>query len=250
MSSPLAAIRRLQKVDARLDELDEELARLPKHIAEIEAKLEAAQAELDGYKAALEQNEKERRALEGQVQIHEQKSAQLETQMSEAKTNEQYRAFRMEISYARKEIKKAEDAVLDRMEAAQALQEKIAAAEAAVAEQSESVAKEIEETRAQFQGDEEEREKVLAKRAEVTKDIDKSALGSYDRVRKKLKSRAVSPLEGNRCTSCHMVVRPQLLQQLRSTGALINCEFCGCIIYLPEMEETPTEDPAGDEGIA
>ena len=250
MPTALDLILKLQKVDVRLDELDAELAHLPRHVAEIEQKLETHKRELALQKEALERTEKERRALEGQVQQLETKASHLETQINEAKTNEQYRAFRSEIAFARKEIQKAEDGVLDKMEIAQAVQDKISTAETALAEEEKVVAKEVEEMKAQFKGDEEERERVRAERAEVASGADPNTIRVYDRVRQKLKGRAVSLVDGDRCTSCHMIVRPNLLQQLRADRSLITCEFCGAILYLPEHVEEPAEDPAGESGIA
>jgi len=250
MNSVLPLIRRLYEKDVRLDEIKAELAHLPVHIAEIEKKLETHKSELAAQKEALAANEKERRMLEGGVAQLETKRAHLEQQLAEAQNNEQYRAFRSEIAFAQKEIKKAEDRVLDLMELDQTAGEKAAAAEKALAEEEAVVAKEVEETKARFSGDQEALETVTKEREEIASELDASALRMYEGARRKRNKHAVAQLDGDRCTSCHMRVRPQLVQQL-GKGELVACEFCGCILDVADPPEAePAEDPAGEEGVA
>ena len=60
---------------------------------------------------------------------------------------------------------------------------------------------------------------------------------------------AVSAAVAGRCSSCNMVLRQQLLQQLRlSTNEdVVTCEFCGCILYDPTLETVPAEDPVSEQ---
>ena len=250
MSSVLPLLRSLFEKDVRLDEINAELAHLPVHIAEIEKKLETHKNELQAQKDALEAHDKERRALESSVALLEEKAKKLEEQLAGATTNDQYRAFRSEIAFVRKEIKKAEDRVLDLMELDEVAREKASAAEKALAEEEQVVAKEVEETRARFKGDEDALVQVTAERKEIADQLKAGALRLYDGARRKRNKQAVAPLNGEQCSSCHMRIRPQLVQQLRKPEPeLVACEFCGCILYIPEAE-APAEDPAGDAGVA
>ena len=70
--------------------------------------------------------------MEGEIQVHEQKISKLKDQMAQAKTNEQYRAFQNEIDYAKKEIRKAEDRILELMTEAEPLDLNVKRAEGAL----------------------------------------------------------------------------------------------------------------------
>src|SRR5712691_5783788 len=94
----------LQSLDQKIAALDKEVAALPRHIAAIEKTLESHVRKLEADKAALSANQKDRKKLEGDIQVHEQKISRLKDQMLEAKTNEQYRAFQHEIEFVEKEI--------------------------------------------------------------------------------------------------------------------------------------------------
>ena len=249
MASYLDLIREIQKLDENLDHLEEEIGRLPKHVEEIEKKLEDHKTQLAAEKHALALNEKERRRLEGEVALAQEKAARLQDQISEVKTNDQYRALRNEISFAKKEIRIAEDHIIDRMVEAEALAGKVAAAEQALAEENVGVAKEVAEVERVVEGD---RQKLAASRIErnqVAAQVPARLLRAYERVRRKLKDRAVSAAVAGRCSSCNMVLRQQLLQQLRrSTNEdVVTCEFCGCILYDPTLETVPAEDPVSEQ---
>ena len=79
---------RLQDIDNRVAEVTREVSSLPKHIAEIERKLESHERKLEADRAALTANLKDRKRLEGDIQVQQQKISKLKDQMLEAKTNE------------------------------------------------------------------------------------------------------------------------------------------------------------------
>src|SRR6185295_14525040 len=106
----------LQSLDQRIGAIEKEIAALPKHIATLEKTLESHIRRLEADRAALSANQKDRKKLEGDIQVHEQKVSKLKDQMLGAKTNEQYKAFQHEIAYIEAEIRKAEDKILDLME--------------------------------------------------------------------------------------------------------------------------------------
>jgi predicted nucleic acid-binding Zn-ribbon protein len=116
---------RLQDIDNRVAELTKEVSSLPKHIAEIEKKLEAHERKLEADRAALTANQKDRKRFEADIQVQQQKISKLKDQMLEAKTNDQYRAFQNEIDYCEKEIRRAEDGILDLMTESEPLERNV-----------------------------------------------------------------------------------------------------------------------------
>src|SRR5260221_12463770 len=90
-------VMRLQEIDKRIVDFARETAALPKHVAEIERKLIAHQRKLEADRAALLANQKERKKVDGDIQIQAQKISKLKHQLTDAKTNEQVRAFHNEI---------------------------------------------------------------------------------------------------------------------------------------------------------
>src|SRR6185312_15513530 len=125
MMDELALAIRLQSLDRKVASLEHEIATLPKQIAEIERKLEAHKRRLEADRAALSANQRDRKKLEGEVQVQEQKISKLKDQTLQAKTNEQYRAFQNEISWCEAEIRKCEDGILELMESSEPLEKNV-----------------------------------------------------------------------------------------------------------------------------
>src|ERR1700742_209417 len=119
----------LQSLDQRIAALEKEVAALPKHIAAVEKTLESHIRKLEADRAALVANQKDRKKMEGDIQLHEQKISKLKEQMTQAKTNEQYRAFQNEIDFIQKEIRKCEDRILELMTESEPLDRNVKAAE-------------------------------------------------------------------------------------------------------------------------
>src|SRR5439155_1089100 len=135
MHSDTHLVVQLQSLDQRITALEKEVAAFPKHIAVIEKALESHVRKLEADRAALAANLKDRKKLEGDIQMHEQKISKLKDQMLGAKTNEQYRAFQHEIEYIEKEIRKAEDRILDLMSESEPLDANVKKAEVALTEE-------------------------------------------------------------------------------------------------------------------
>src|SRR3984893_9462523 len=129
----------LQSLDQRITTLEKEVAALPKHIAVIEKALESHIRKLEADKAALSANQKDRKKLEGDIQMHQQKISKLRDQMLLAKTNEQYRAFQHEIEFIEKEIRDAEDRILELMSESEPLDGNVKKAEKSLAEEKKQV---------------------------------------------------------------------------------------------------------------
>src|SRR5260221_14682836 len=160
----------LQSLDQKIAALEKEIAALPKHLALVEKTLESHIRKLEADRAALLANQKDRKKLEGEIQLHEQKISKLRDQMLQAKTNEQYRAFQHEIEYIEKEIRKAEDRILELMSESEPLDANVKKADAALKEEKQVVESEKAKARERTSADQAELVKLRADRSEtVTK---------------------------------------------------------------------------------
>jgi len=232
MTAEIELVTRLQNLDSQIAELDKEVAMLPRHIAEIERALDAHTRHLEADRAALTANQKERRRLEDDVKVHEQKISKLRDQMLQAKTNEQYRAFQNEIDYAGREIRKAEDRILDLMGESEPLEGNVKRAEIELKKQREHVESEKRHARERTAADEAQLEKLRGERAQTSGNMDPRLLRDYERIRRKWHggSAVAEALEG-RCSACQIAMRPQFWQDLRRGDQVMFCESCGRFLF-------------------
>lgn len=231
MTADLEQVTRLQSLDLKIAELQREVAALPKHIAEIERALETHLRRLETDRAALKANQKDRKRLEDDTKIHEQKISKLKDQMLLAKTNEQYRAFQHEIEYAEKEIRKAEDRILDLMQESEPLDANVKRAEIALKREKEQVESEKTVARDRTAVDEKELALLQAERREIVARVKPQAYSAYERIRKRWHGIVVAESVDGRCGACQIALRPQFYQDLRRGDELMFCESCGRILF-------------------
>jgi predicted nucleic acid-binding Zn-ribbon protein len=231
MIPDLSIAIRLQSLDQRIGELEREISGLPKHIAEIERQLDQHLRRLEADRAALSGNQKERKKIEGDIQVQEQKASKLKDQMLLAKTNEVYRAFQHEIEYCETETRKFEDRILDLMAEAEALEKNVGAAEVSLKSEKGQVEREKQEVRRRTEADQKQLNECLAERQAAVAQMSPAVYSTYERIRKKRSGIAVAEVAEGLCLACYLSLRPQFLQDVRRNEQVLCCESCGRILY-------------------
>ncbi len=226
----------LQAIDRKIASLEKEIAVLPIHVADIEKKLGSHKLRLGIDQTALAANQRDRKKLEGDIQVHEQKISKLKGQMLEAKNNEQYRAFQNEITWCETETRKAEDKIIELMELAEPLDKNVKMAEAAL--KVEQLEVDAEKRRAQDRSAEDQKflAKAKALRQGIVSKLDPKLYIRYEQIKKKTKSTVVADATEGRCEGCQISLRPQLFQDLKVGDKVMFCELCGRILmYNPAV---------------
>lgn len=232
MNPDLSLVLKLQSLDSRTAELEREVAALPKRIAEIEKQLDSHKKRLELDRTALAANGKERKSREDDIKVQEQKISKLKDQMLSAKTNEQYRAFQHEIEFCEKEIRRFEDRILDLMGESEKLDKNVKAAEASLATEAKQVEAEKQAAKQKSASHLQALAEIKRERQTAVGTVSKMYLGHYERLRKRPGGIAVAEAVDGTCSVCHMVIRPQIMQDLRGSSDTLNfCESCKRIIY-------------------
>ena len=247
----------LQAVDRQIARLSAEVAYLPRHIQQIESKLASAQRQLESDRQTLADNQRERRKLEGEISPLQLKISKYKDQIYEVKTNDQYKALQHEIEFAEGGIRKIEDAILERMIAAEELEARVRQAEEQLTGERTAVEKEKAETTARTQADEEALAELRRRREEYCQQISPEVLGFYDTLLRHRKGVAVAEVRDGTCCECNVRLRPQAYQEVRTSDQIQRCENCGRILYYvapresqasPEPQAIPAVAPERSHG--
>ncbi len=73
-----------------------------------------------------------------------------------------------------------------------------------------------------------------ARREQVARDVPRTLLSRYEKVRSRRRSETVFPLRGQSCSACDTAIPTQRRAEMAATGALEMCEGCGALLYAPE----------------
>ena len=227
----------LQRVDQTISELTSKIEAFPYQIKTLQDQLKEFLAHLDERKARQSLNQKERRELDAEVQSIKIKIDKHREQLYQVKTNEQYRAMVKEIEGEEQNIRKKEDAILEKMVEAEQIDKTIHDAVARLEGEKQRIESEILELESARKGDEEEKARLLARRQALAASVPENLLAHYERLRKARHGVAMAEVRDGLCTGCHVLLRPQAYYDIRARDILLTCENCSRFLYyVPQPE--------------
>jgi predicted nucleic acid-binding Zn-ribbon protein len=237
MLQDLVLALRLQALDRKIATLETGIATLPKHIAEIEKRLEAHKRRLEADRSALAANQRDRKKMEGDIQLHQTKISKLREQMAAAKTNEHYKTFQNEIAFIEGEVRKCEDRILVLMEQSEPLDKNVKAAEMSLTTEEKDVEAAKIKARDRTAIDQKEAAELKAERRTIAEQMPVKLYTEYERVRKKTKNTPIADATDGRCSACQIALRPQFFQDLRRQDQVMFCESCSRLLtYNPVVD--------------
>ena len=225
---------RLQELSTFLDESRRKIEDTPVRLEEIEAKLRGATGDLEEARNRQEESQKDRRKLEGEVSDLETKLSRYQDQVFAVKKNEEYQALVKEIADTKDDIARAEDRILEQMEATETILNEI--------QTKDGVCQNIRITCEQQKKDcLQERDRLaveVERKAEdlkaIRSSLPKETLDKFDRLAKMREGMALSPIVDDSCLLCHVRIRPQSFQDLKLGTGLVQCGTCHRFLYIPE----------------
>jgi predicted nucleic acid-binding Zn-ribbon protein len=232
MSPDLQRLIDLQRLETQIADARAAIAAHPQRLADADAQLAAATQMLDEAKSRLKDNQEARRALDKDVALYQGRLSKFRDQQSAVKTNKEYQALGHEIETAQRDLGAVELKVIERMVEADTIAADVKQAEAVFAARR----KEIEAQKKQMADDLAAVEASLAsateQRAALLGQMEPRLVTTFEQVARVRKGIAVTlATRDGLCSVCHVRLRPQVFQQVRTNDAIIQCDSCQRILY-------------------
>jgi hypothetical protein len=239
MKETLQRLEKLQSIDTRIASLKSEITELPRQLEATAATREAAREELKQTEERLEGLEHERRDLEGELPVENERLVKYKTQLNLIKNNKEYTAVLHEIAATEKKIGDLEEQILIKMEGIDAAKLNLSQMKAECGKKEESCDLEEKQLRARVV----EAERVLgeseAERKLVAAELEGGVLGRYEQIHARRGGIAVVRARDGSCQGCQMGLQPQLYNELFKAAEILTCPSCQRILYVaPEDDET------------
>jgi hypothetical protein len=148
----------------------------------------------------------------------------------EVKTNKEYTAMQHEIAAATPDVRRFEDALLERMVEADELTSALKNEERELAVARTEVAGELVALDAEGAAVERSLEAAAGRRDALAKEMSADVLALFEQVRIKRGTAVVEARDGH-CTVCHVRLRPQVYNQIRLNTEVHKCDSCGRVLY-------------------
>jgi predicted nucleic acid-binding Zn-ribbon protein len=211
----------------------------------LERQIETARSVVDQHQKLFEQkyNELDLLTSEGKIvknniEIQEQLITRLDAQVPKIRNEKEFAASKTQLEEARKMLGLLEDKLLELDMKKEDLEQEI-----------ETINSELTESNSTFQQEtsgllkkQEKAEKKIAKleprRNRLLKKLPQNIKRFYERCQESGISMPVCAIQDKSCSGCHMVLLPQLVNELMANpNSHKNCPNCSRILYYPEVEE-------------
>lgn len=236
MEEQLRTLAQMQILDDQIGRLRILQEELPKQLNSLIEGVEQATADLLAAETERAELNKKQRTLEGDIKTHQDQCRKYGTQLSEIKTNKEYKALNSEISYLKDKISDIESQLLELMDTENEFKEQIAGLKKAL-ELAESKKREKEgDLKAQIASLESKIEETRAERNKLAVTLPTSLIKQYGNMIKHKNNQAVAYNRDGSCGGCGFVIRQQMRIELQLRKKIVFCENCGRIL-LNRLEE-------------
>jgi hypothetical protein len=250
MHVDLERVIELQRLDSAAADAQRRLAEEPERQKALDERLEAAQRAVASARDRLASGQSDRRRIEKDVALHQSRLSKFRDQAMAVKTNQEYHAIQHEIAFAEAEIRKLEDAILERMIESDELAAALKHAEADLAAEVRAVEADRQALAAERAAMTRTLERLTAERASLVAALSPGVLATFDLVARRRNGIAVAEARGGVCTICHVRLRPQVFNTVRRNDGIIQCESCQRILYfaVPPRQNVASLEQGLDSG--
>ena len=240
----LKALEDLQQIDLDANAVRGEADAIGPRRAQVEASVADARRAYEAEKARLEDNERERRQLDGLLQMERDKVKKWEGRLGEIKTPREYAALSREIDISKKTNETQGEQLRALAAAAEELRRVVDERAGAFSDREMGARAELDELDAKAAELQRRLDDLAARRAAAAKQVDPGLLGRYENIKRRRAGIAVSAVVGSTCTGCHRNIPPQLSIVLRRVDSIESCPNCNRIIYSADAVNPASPGPA------
>lgn len=236
IADQLKVLVELQGLDSQIYQLKRELRQKPVQSAGVKAEHQQFADALKKMEEQYKSLEVKRNQMEIELGDKENQIKKLQGQLFQVKTNKEYSALQKEIEGLKADKSVLEEEILKFMEQTDQVKGRLAGErETLRSKESElkGILVKLDEETQKIQASVQQLE---AARSALTPTIDPPILSRYERILANKEGLALVPVRGQACGGCHMVLPPQMINEIHLATRLIPCESCARILYLEPSE--------------
>ena len=237
MLDQLRLLAELQQLDSRLRALEIEKRELPQQLDRYQQACRQAREDLIAAQSEMADAERQRRALEREIDTDNDRLTKAQNRLREVRTNKEYSAVLAEIDAGKQRIRTLEDQVLELMEggehqqaASQQCEQRLQDSARALADHERKVSEAQEALSGDIAAHNHERGKLIAR-------VQPELYTAYQQAAQRAGGLAVVEVMADEtCGGCYLRIRPQLISEVRKQVSLVPCPHCKRLLLWPASE--------------
>ncbi len=231
LNSELSQLISLQDIDVEIKRLREEIESLPTRRDELDRQFAESVKEYLAIKQELDSSQTERRRLEGELELEQQKHQKFKNDLMKATNEREYTTAVREIDVARKTISSLETEILKLMERIEKLDAQVVERTPEMETRRIEVDRQLKEWTLAADSNQQRLVALVAERAAKMQALGTVARATYERLSRMRNGFALAEARDYSCMACRMKIRPQVFSDIRKGDSIITCESCGRILY-------------------
>ncbi len=231
MNSELGTLIRFQELNLKIVKLEQRTQGIPEEIEAHRQTLEESRQSVVEEERLIEEVHARQRELELEVASLREELSKHKTQLMEVKTNKEYQAMLHEIEGGERGIEAKEDQILEGMMATEEREKVVQRAQT----EYEKEKSEILSKQSKLEGSAAQAENeilVLQKeRGQLEGEMPEELTQQYQRIASVRNGVALAEAKDQSCQGCHVKLRPQFFNEIRTNQRIITCENCNRFLY-------------------
>ncbi|HET6495737.1 MAG TPA: C4-type zinc ribbon domain-containing protein [Thermoleophilia bacterium] len=242
MQETIRKLLQLQEHDLQILDLKRREKELREHLAAEQREVDQQIKALEAEQNRLRHLQAELKHLEVELESRQQKRQQLEAQQAAVKRNVEYKAMMKEILDVQAAIRLTEDKILEKYEEIEQERQQTTIRDKEVAERRAKLQERVVAAEAELHEIERRLGEARNLRKQAGQLVEPRALRLFERIFKNKQGAVVVPIGHRTCSGCHLAVTPQVENLARRNEAIVQCENCARILYVPSDEEAVHQD--------
>ncbi len=239
MNEQLRLLIELQRLDTVILTLHSKIDTLPGTIAASEVPLKKASTSLENIKQGHAAMEKKKKDKEMDIEEISNKIEKMKRRTSEIKNNKEYQAHLKETEKAEKDLKAAEDELLNVIESIEKSSKLLAAEQASISEEQAKLDVIKVEIEKRIAADKQELKKLKGDRKKFTEKLDPDIYTRYIGIMRSRKGLAVVEAKNEICSGCNLHIPPQMFVELKQNTEITHCPQCRRILFFSNSDAVP-----------
>lgn len=231
MKKQLQLLWKLQTLEQQIEEAQRKKVAYPLELERLQALLRVQEEQEEEEKRRIEDIEKKRIAMEGELELENERIKHSQLKLLEIKTNKEYQALLKEIETGKEHNSQREEEIIRLLDEIDQFKADYVHTVERSQKERETIAQETTSIKDQMKKVEQDIGQWHQAREEIIKETDPDLLKRYNTLKEKRNGVAVVLVKNEGCQGCYVNIPPQMYNEVQKNNEIILCPNCHRILY-------------------